>query len=192
MNDVVPVQEGESEGDVVADVELHAVGQRLLRLLQKVSERGVHQLHQQNGRARVSILRYAQILHYVGMSDLAEQATLLLEPCPVPGVVGVHQDGVEEFGRTGQLVERGLTHLSVCSRAEGSISHETDRSEAKGNFAFLRHVRILRSVLEWKNPFQTRALFAVGLLPCRTTPPPKWELEDHRNEVTSEASPTTQ
>ena len=49
------------------------------------------------------------------MSDLAEEATLLLEPCPVPGVIGVHQGGVKEFGCTGQLVERGLTRLSVCS-----------------------------------------------------------------------------
>ena len=65
------------------------------------------------------------------MSDLAEEATLLLEPCPVPGVVGVHQDGVEEFGRTGQLVERGLTHLSVRSRAEGGVSHETEGAEAE-------------------------------------------------------------
>ena len=115
----------------MADVHLHVVGQRLLRLLQKVSEGVIHQLHEQNGQARLSILRYAQILHYVGVSDLAEEATLLLEPCPIPGVVGVHQDGVEEFGRTGQLVERGLTHLSVRSRAEGGVSHETEGAEAE-------------------------------------------------------------
>ena len=65
------------------------------------------------------------------MSDLAEEATLLLEPCPVPGVVGVHQDGVEEFGRTGQLVERGLTHLSVRSRAEGGVSHQSKGAETE-------------------------------------------------------------
>ena len=103
MNDAIQVEEGNSEGNVVADVHLHVVGQRLLRLLQKVSEGVVHHLHQQNGQARLSILRYAQIdlLHYVGVSDLAEEATLLFEPCPIPGVVRVHQDGVEEFGRTG-------------------------------------------------------------------------------------------
>jgi len=76
-------------------------------------------------------VRYAQILHYVRVSDLAEEATLLLEPCPVPGVVGVHQDEVEEFGCTGQLVERGLTHLSVRSRAEGGVSQETEGAEAE-------------------------------------------------------------
>ena len=131
MNDAIQVEEGNGEGNVVADVHLHVVGQRLLRLLQKVSEGVVHQLHQQNGQARLSILRYTQILHYVGMSDLAEEATLLLEPCPVPGVVGVHQDGVEEFGRTGQLVERGPTHLSVRSRAESGVSHQPEGAKAE-------------------------------------------------------------
>ena len=51
MNDAIQVEEGNGEGNVVADVHLHVVGQRLLRLLQKVSEVVVHQLHQQNGQA---------------------------------------------------------------------------------------------------------------------------------------------
>ena len=106
----------------MADVDLHVVGQALLRLLQKVSEGVVHQLHQKNGQARVRVVRHAQILHDVGVADLAEEAALLLEHGAVPGLAGVHQDGVEEFGRTGQFAERGFTHLAVRSRAEGSVS----------------------------------------------------------------------
>ena len=105
----------------MADVDLHVVGQALLGLLQKVSEGVVHQLHQKNGQARYGIVRHAQILHNVGVADLAEEAALLLEHGAVPGPAGVHQDGVEQFGRTGQLAQLGLTHLAVRSRAEERV-----------------------------------------------------------------------
>ena len=55
MDDVIQVQEDNSKRNVVADIDLHVVGQRLLRLLQKVSEGIVHQLHQQNGQARLFV-----------------------------------------------------------------------------------------------------------------------------------------
>ena len=70
------------------------------------------------------------------MSDLAEEAALLLKPCLDLGAVGVHQDGVEEFGRTGQLVEHGLTHLAVRSRAEGGVSPNAEGAETE---RLLRH-----------------------------------------------------
>ena len=73
------------------------------------------------------------------MADLAEEATLLLEQCPVPGLVRIQQDGVEEFGRAGQLVEGGPTHLAVRSRAERSVSHQTDGTETDRGSRWLRH-----------------------------------------------------
>ena len=73
------------------------------------------------------------------MADLAEEATLSLEQCPVPGPVRIQQDGVEEFGRAGQLVERGPTHLAVRSRAERSVSHQTDGAETDRGSSWLRH-----------------------------------------------------
>ena len=42
VDDTIRVQEGNGERDVVADVDLHVVGQRFLRLLQKMSEGVVH------------------------------------------------------------------------------------------------------------------------------------------------------
>ena len=66
-------------------------------------------------------MRHAQILHYVGVADLTEEAALLLEHGAVPGPAGVHQGGVEEFGRTWQFSERGLTYLAVRSCAEGRV-----------------------------------------------------------------------
>ena len=73
------------------------------------------------------------------MADLAEEATLLLEQCPVPGSVRIKQDGVEEFGRARQLVEGGPTHLAVRSRAERSVSHQTDGAETDRRSSWLRH-----------------------------------------------------
>ena len=73
------------------------------------------------------------------MADLAEEATLLLEQCPVPGPVRIQQDGVEEFGRAGQLVERGSTNLAVRSSAERSVSHQTDGTETDRGSSWLRH-----------------------------------------------------
>ena len=57
-------------------------------MLQKVSERVVHQLHQQNGQACLMILRYAQRLHYVGVLDLTKEATLLLDLVRFLGLLG--------------------------------------------------------------------------------------------------------
>ena len=139
MDDAIRVQEGNGERYIVADIDLHVVGQRFVRLLQKVSEGVVHQLHQQNGQARLLVQRHAQILHYIWVADLAEEATLLLEHCPVPGPFRIHQDGVEEFGRAGQLVERGPTHLAIYSRAERSVSHQTDGAETDRGSSGLRH-----------------------------------------------------
>ena len=80
------------------------------------------------------------------MADLAEEATLLLEQCPVPGPVRIQQDGVEEFGRAGQLVERGPTHLAVGSRAERSVSYQTDGTETDRGSSWLRHASYISDI----------------------------------------------
>ena len=97
MQDLIVMKKGQSQCNVVADVDLYVVGQALLRLPQKVSEGVVHQLHQKNGHASYRIVCHPQILHDVGVAHLAEEAALLLEHSAVPGV---HQDGVEDFGCT--------------------------------------------------------------------------------------------
>ena len=56
------------------------------------------------------------------MVDLAEEATLLLEQDAVPGVSRIYDGRVEELGRAGQLSEHGLTHLTVCPRAECPVA----------------------------------------------------------------------
>ena len=46
---------------------------------------------------------------------------------------------MEEFGRAGQLVERGPTHLAVRPRAERSVSHQTEGTETDRGSSWLRH-----------------------------------------------------
>ena len=81
------------------------------------------------------------------MADLAEEATLLLEQCPVPGPVRIQQDGVEDFGRAGQLVERGSTNLAVRSSAERSVSHQTDGTETDRGSSWLRHASYISDMV---------------------------------------------
>ena len=79
MQDLIGMEKGEGLANVVADVDLHVIGEAGLGQLQKVSEGVVHQLHQENGQARTAIVCHAQELHDVGVADLAEEAALLLE-----------------------------------------------------------------------------------------------------------------
>ena len=60
------------------------------------------------------------------MVDLAEEATLSLEQDAVPGASRVYDGRVEEFGRAGQLSEHGLTHLTVCPRAECLVAQNAN------------------------------------------------------------------
>ena len=101
MQDSIGVEKGQGLSNVIVDVDLHVIGETGLGQLQKVSEGVVHQLHKENWQARCVILRHAQILHNVGVADLAEKAALLLEQGAIP-VSGRVDDGrMEEFGRAG-------------------------------------------------------------------------------------------
>ena len=54
---------------------------------------------------------------------------------------------MEEFGRAGQLVECGLTHLAVRSRAERSVSHQTDGTETDRGSRWLRHASYISDMV---------------------------------------------
>ena len=69
------------------------------------------------------------------MADLAEEVTLLFKLSQVGLVLGVspvYQDGVEEFGCTGQLVKPGLAHLTIGTSAKGCVMKEMVVLIAKG------------------------------------------------------------
>ena len=57
-----------------------------------------------------------EILNYVWVFHVVEEATLLLEPFPSrheTGVVEVEEDGVQEFGGTETLAQHGFADHSI-------------------------------------------------------------------------------
>ena len=76
MHNLIGVEKGQGLSNVIVDVDLHVIGETGLGQLQKVSEGVVHQLHQENGHAQNLVVIHAQILHNVGVADLAEKAAL--------------------------------------------------------------------------------------------------------------------
>ena len=79
VDDLIGVEVGQRECNVMADVHLHVIGKRSAGALQEMCQALVHQLHEQNGQARRLVIHHVKVLHYVGMADLAEEAALLLE-----------------------------------------------------------------------------------------------------------------
>ena len=79
VDDVIGVEVGQRECNVVADVHLHVIGKMSVGALQEMCQALVHQLHKQNGQTRLLVIHHVQVLHYVGVADLAEEAALLLE-----------------------------------------------------------------------------------------------------------------
>ena len=89
VDDVVGVEVGQCECDVVADVHLHVVGKRSVGAFQEVCQALVHQLHEQNGQTRLPVVHHAQVLHDVGVADLTEEAALLLKLAQVGLVLAI-------------------------------------------------------------------------------------------------------
>ena len=62
-----------------------------------------------------------KILDYVWVFHVVEEFTLLLEPspsCHETGVVGVEEDGVQEFGGTETLAPHGFADRSIGPTAK--------------------------------------------------------------------------
>ena len=89
VDDAVAVKVGQCECDVVAGVQLHVVGKRSVGALQEVRQALVHELHEQNGQTHFLVINHAQVLHYVGVADLAEEVALLLKLAQVGLVLGI-------------------------------------------------------------------------------------------------------
>ena len=64
-------------------------------------------------------------LNYVGVFHVVEEATLLLElspSCHHTWVIGLEEDGVQEFGSTETLAPHGFADHSIGPTAKGVIS----------------------------------------------------------------------
>ena len=97
MEDVVGVQVGEGQRDVVRDAHLHVVGERGRRALQEAREALFHQLHEEDGSVVAGVLHQPQELHDAGMLQVSQDAALLVEASGKvvgTGIVGSEENGV--------------------------------------------------------------------------------------------------
>ena len=122
MDDIIGVEVIQSQGYVVAQDDLDMVGQWLMGSLEKMGEAFIHEFHQQHWEAGVRVLGGSEVLDYVGVFHGVEEVALLLEPAPgrpSPVAAVLEEDGVQEFGGTGEQVAHGFADGSVGSSAEG-------------------------------------------------------------------------
>ena len=130
MDDVVAVQIDQCQGDIVGDVDLDVVGEGGSRVLQESSEALLHQLHQEDGSVVGRIMCHTQELHNAGVLQFSQDGTLLIETsgkAHCSWVVGSEEDGVQNFGSTGEVViQRGFNDISIgtCSKYFGHMYME--------------------------------------------------------------------
>ena len=118
MQHLMMVQVGESLGHVMGNIDLDVEREwrRVGRPLQEAGQTLVHQLHKQDGQARLGVWARAQVLDDVGVLQAAQELDLPLEALhdAVGGrVAGLEEDGVQYFGRADELVALGLVHGSI-------------------------------------------------------------------------------
>ena len=81
MQHLMMVQVGESLGHVMGDIDLDVEREwgRVGRPFQEACQTLVHQLHKQDGQARLGVPTRAQVLDDVGVLQAAQKLDLLLE-----------------------------------------------------------------------------------------------------------------
>ena len=116
VEDVVGVQVGEGQRDVMRDAHLYVVGERGRRALQEAREALFHQLHEEDGSAVAGVLHHPQELHDAGILQISQDAALLVEASGKvggAGIVGSEKNGVQDFGGAGLVVQRGSDDAAV-------------------------------------------------------------------------------
>ena len=116
MDDVVAMQVNQCQGYIVSDVDLDVIGEGGSRALQESSEALLHQLHQEDGSVVGGVLYHTQELHDAGVLQFSQDGTLLIETSGkvhCSWVVGSEEDGVQDFGSTGEVVQCGFNNTSI-------------------------------------------------------------------------------
>ena len=116
MDDVVAMQVDQCQGDVMGDVDLDVVGEGGSRALQESSEALLHQLHQEDGSVVGGVLYHTQELDDAGVLQFSQDGTLLIETSGevhCSWVVGSEEDGMQDFGSTGEVVQCGFNNTSI-------------------------------------------------------------------------------
>ena len=105
----------------MGDVHLDMVGYVGWRALQKVCQTVFHQLHEENGLVGGGVLDHTQELDNVGVFQVSQDLALLLksrDEVRESGVLGVHDDSVEDFSSTWVFIQCCLYHIAIGSGAQ--------------------------------------------------------------------------
>ena len=173
MDDAIGVEVGQGQRSVVDQADLNVVGQWTGSTLQELGQALVHQLHQENGSEVLGLSHQAQELDDAGMLQVAEERALLLESrrkVDLSRVVGAKEGGVEEFGGTGQLVQRGPAYTAVGAHTEASRRLHSHTLVAKlalqlDHYVISHASRVIRVNLQglvlnqWKNSLASKRCY---------------------------------
>ena len=80
MDDAIGMEKCEGQNNVVTDVDLDVVRNRLSDCLKEVGQAFVHELHQKNRETSIGISAHAQVLNDIGVPYGVQEFTLLLKP----------------------------------------------------------------------------------------------------------------
>ena len=121
MDDVVAVQVGQGQGNVVGDVDLDVVGEGGCGSLQEPCQALLHQLHQEDGSVAAGVLDHTEELDDAGMLQTSQDGTLLVKSSSkVHGswVIISEEDSVQDLGSTGKVVQCGLDNTPIGSSSQ--------------------------------------------------------------------------
>ena len=116
VDDVVAVQVGQSQSHMVGNVDLDVVGEGGGGSLQEPCEVLFHQLHQEDGSVAAGLLDGTQELDDAGMLQALQDDTFLVEAADkvdCPWIIISEEDGVQDLGSTGEVVQCGLDHTPI-------------------------------------------------------------------------------
>lgn len=123
MYDVIGVEKRECFGDIMAQIDLDVIWQRLSMTSEKIGQVIIHQLHQNHRQPSGRIIVKCKKLYYIWVSHQTQKFTLELKPparLPVKASLGctglasgVNKSGMEDLSSTGEVITLGLTNSSI-------------------------------------------------------------------------------
>ena len=134
MDDVVVVQVGQGEGNVIGYVDLDVVGEGGRSSLKEPCQALFHQLHQEDGSTAAGVMDHTKELDNTGMLHTSQDVALCIKMSSKvgsPGVVISEEDSVQDLGSTREVVQCGPNHAPIGACPEDHRCEYSDILVAK-------------------------------------------------------------
>ena len=143
MDDVVAVQVGQGEGNVMGYVDLDVVGEGGRGSLKEPCQALFHQLHQEDGSTAAGVVDHTKELDNTGMLHTSQDVALCIKMSSKvgsPGVVISEEDSVQDLGSTREVVQCGPNHAPIgacpenlrCEYSDILVYSQTDHQGVHG------------------------------------------------------------